>query len=144
MQTYTEDELRLLAHSLYDNYGKNHPKAVIFALEGPLGAGKTTFTKYLAQAAGISDKILSPTFILHREYIGLDHIDAWRMENPGELLNLGIEKMISQNHIIVVEWADKVADIINKFSKQARIIWIKFEPTESINERRISIENLGH
>src|SRR3972149_11064357 len=53
-------------------------KPGLIALEGPLGAGKTTLTKAIAKELGIGDVIVSPTFILHREYPGLDHVDAWR------------------------------------------------------------------
>lgn len=120
-------------------------KAIIFALVGPLGAGKTTFTKSLARAMGITDTILSPTFTLHSEYDQLDHIDLWRIEDPQELVALGLDKMVAAKRVIVVEWAEKAEKLIKGLSKkEVKLIWIKFEYGEKENERRISYEGFGN
>ena len=116
-------------------------EAVIIALEGPLGAGKTIFTKAFARAMGIKDPILSPTFTLHSEYGQLDHIDLWRIDDPQELLALGLEKMVQDKKVIIIEWAEKARDQVLRLSPQTTIIWIKFEYGEKENERRISYES---
>ncbi len=119
-------------------------KAVIIALEGPLGVGKTTFTKCLARAMGIKDVVLSPTFTLHSEYGVLDHIDLWRIEDPQELIALGLDKMIAAKKVIVIEWAEKTREQIFQFKSQAIIIWVRFEYGNKENERRIEYEDLSN
>lgn len=124
-------------------------KPGIIALEGPLGAGKTTFTKELAKSLGVEDVILSPTFVLHRQYMGengitLDHIDCWRMESGAELEQLDLEKMLELGSLVVIEWADMFEEEIKKLrNKGTKIIWVKMEHADRENERRVSYEDLG-
>lgn len=116
----------------------------IIALEGPLGAGKTTLTKAVAEEMGIKDVVVSPTFILHREYPGLDHIDAWRVEDFSEIERLGLAKMLANKHLVVIEWADKFDKEIKKLSNEAiKIVWVKIGYGEEENERRIIYEDIG-
>ncbi len=117
-------------------------KAVIIALEGELGSGKTTFTKALAHIMGIKDIVVSPTFTLHEAYYGLDHIDAWRTETSEEVMALGLERMVTDKRIIVIEWAEKVKNEIDKFRVQAKIIWIKFQYSPKFNSRRITVTKI--
>ncbi len=106
--------------------------------------GKTTFTKSLARAMGIKDTVLSPTFILHEEYDQLDHIDLWRIEDPQELVALGLDKMIAAKRVIVIEWAEKAKKLIKRLSKkEVKLIWIKFEYAKKENERVITWNGLG-
>jgi len=126
-------------------------KPNIVALEGPMGVGKTAFTKVLAKALDIKDEIVSPTFVLHRSYLGksgiaLNHIDCWRMESYFELEQVGLAKMIEEKSIIVIEWADKFEKEIKRLSNNdVKLIWVRIEyPSTSSgqvvnkNERRIS------
>ena len=115
----------------------------IIAMEGPLGAGKTTLTKAIAKELEIKDMIVSPTFILHRDYPGLDHIDAWRAEDFWEIENLGLAKMIANKHLIIIEWADKFEFEIRNLKLENRVIWVKIEYAEKENERSISYEDIG-
>ncbi len=138
-------DTRQLAKKLYEQLrpiiGK---KAIIIALEGPLGAGKTTFTQAFARAMGVKDPVLSPTFTLHGEYGDLDHLDMWRIDNPKELVDLGLERMMAAKRVVVIEWAEKAKDQILRLKSQAVIIWFKFAYGEKENERRISYEDFGH
>ena len=117
----------------------------IFALSGPLGAGKTRFAKGLAQALGITDNIISPTYVLETEYKIFDsdklfiHIDCYRMETFDELLRLGIEKRIKHKDVIVIEWADKFKFEIRNLKFENKIAWVKIEYGEKENERIITI-----
>jgi tRNA threonylcarbamoyladenosine biosynthesis protein TsaE len=97
-------------------------KAVVIALKGDLGAGKTTFTQMLAKELGIEETITSPTFVIQKRYKikkgpdpfkKLIHIDAYRLESSDELLNLDWKELISNpENIICLEWPERVADII--------------------------------
>jgi len=124
-------------------------RAIIFALEGPLGAGKTEFTKGLARAMGIKKEIVSPTYNLSNEYSPaltinhqpstiLHHLDAWRIESGQELENLDFAGIITDKSVIAVEWADRVADTIHAYSEDAVIIWIKIKYAKKQNERLIN------
>ena len=90
----------------------------VLALYGPLGAGKTQLVKGLAAGLGVSpdEPIVSPTFVLVREYAGrlrLYHLDAYRLSGPDELAGLGWEEMLDDSHaVVVLEWADRVAAAI--------------------------------
>lgn len=105
-------------------------RALIIALEGNLGSGKTTFIQGLAKGLKIKESVLSPTFVIQKDfslglknYRSLYHIDAYRLKNPGELLELGFKELIrNPENLIVIEWADKIKKLL-----PSKIIWIKFE-----------------
>jgi tRNA threonylcarbamoyladenosine biosynthesis protein TsaE len=81
------------------------PKDVI-ALEGDLGAGKTTFTKGLAKGLGITRAVSSPTFTIVKEYKGrlpLYHMDVYRLEDTFE--DLGFDEYFEGDGVTVIEWA---------------------------------------
>ena len=82
------------------------------ALIGPLGAGKTTFTKFLLAALGVADDIVSPTFALAHEYHGklfsVEHWDLYRLSAiPDELF-----ERVSPKCIRIIEWANKFEEVI--------------------------------
>jgi len=114
---------------------------VVLALVGDLGTGKTTFTKYLASDLDIKDAIISPTFIIHREYKipktdrYLHHLDLYRIQSESELLEIGINDFIKGKDIAVIEWADKFKNFINR-QKGVKIVWLYFEHV-SENERNL-------
>jgi tRNA threonylcarbamoyladenosine biosynthesis protein TsaE len=108
-----------LARELSNSLPKE--KAIIIALEGELGSGKTTFLQGFAKGLGIKDKILSPTFVLMKKYqipntkYQFYHIDCYRIKKPKELLTLGFEEIISNpKNIVAIEWAEKVAKLLPK------------------------------
>jgi tRNA threonylcarbamoyladenosine biosynthesis protein TsaE len=89
------------------------PKIVL--LQGDLGAGKTTLVKGIAagfQAASQED-VTSPTFTLVHEYRGpsatLYHIDLYRVDTPRELETLGLDDLMSENSVLLIEWGEKFA-----------------------------------
>ena len=127
-------------------------RAVILALEGPLGAGKTTLTKELAKLLGIKENITSPTFVLNVSYrfriydlgfMNLEHLDVWRLEGWNEVERLGLQKMIDDKSLIVIEWADRFREqlISESVKLKIRLIWVKIEYGEG-EERKINLEVL--
>lgn len=85
----------------------------VIALEGDLGAGKTTFVKYCAEALGITETIDSPTFTLLKSYGPplLHHIDAYRLE--GGHTSFDVEDAINDpDAIIFVEWASFIQEAL--------------------------------
>jgi len=110
-------------------------KATVIALIGELGAGKTTFVQKFARACGITEPVLSPTFVILKKYGNLIHIDAYRLKNSAELVALGIHDLMSDpNNVIIIEWADRVSDILPD-----DCITIHFEHVDETT-RKISIE----
>lgn len=90
-------------------------------LIGDLGAGKTAFTKGLAEAFGIASRIASPTFVVLKVYPvkkhptikRLAHVDAYRLKKADSLKAVGLEDYITDPETVtVIEWADTVAQIL--------------------------------
>lgn len=89
----------------------------VLALSGELGSGKTCFTAGLATGLGISDKyqITSPTFTIINEYPGrlkLCHIDVYRLNSSYEFEDLGYEEYFCGGGVVVIEWAEKIAQLL--------------------------------
>src|SRR5918911_2290651 len=87
----------------------------VVGLAGDLGAGKTRLVQGAAAALGVQDPVLSPTFMLLREYDGdvpVNHVDAYRLSGPAELEDLGIENVLDPGTVVFVEWADRVAQAL--------------------------------
>jgi tRNA threonylcarbamoyladenosine biosynthesis protein TsaE len=91
--------------------------AIVVLLQGDLGSGKTTFTKYLAKALGVSQTITSPTFVIfkryslnkHKRFNNLFHFDCYRLESKNDLEILGFEEIVrSPTNIVVLEWPENV------------------------------------
>ena len=87
------------------------PKLVV--LTGDLGAGKTTLIKGIAEGFGAAqqDDVTSPTFTLVHEYRGPDvnlyHVDLYRVDTPRELETLGIDDLMNERSVILIEWGEK-------------------------------------
>jgi hypothetical protein len=98
-----EDELRDFAAEFAL---KLQPGDVV-ALSGPLGAGKTTFVKAAVRARTGDDPVTSPTFTFWHRYRAetpIDHIDLYRIEDPRELAELGLDDAFGGESIVFVEW----------------------------------------
>ncbi len=101
------------------------PDGTAVALEGTLGAGKTRLTQALAVACGVPrETVLSPTFVLCHHYSAkrsLHHLDAYRINDDDEFLELGVEEFFDSNGITLVEWADRVAGCLPADHLQLKI-----------------------
>jgi tRNA threonylcarbamoyladenosine biosynthesis protein TsaE len=97
----------------------------VITLSGDLGAGKTVFTKGLAEGMSISETVTSPTFTIIKEYEGrlaLYHFDVYRLADPDELDELGVDEYFYSDGVSVVEWGDKVASLIPEEHLEIKII----------------------
>jgi tRNA threonylcarbamoyladenosine biosynthesis protein TsaE len=114
----------------------------IILLNGDLGAGKTTFTKFLAECMGIKNPVTSPTFTLIQEYMGtnmgLIHCDMYRIEDESEVIEMGLEDMLydmPSNKVAIIEWPNNIAGIL----KNLKTIKITIEKGEG-DSRFITID----
>ena len=113
------------------------PKLVV--LRGDLGAGKTTLVKGIAEGfnAASQENVTSPTFTLIHEYRGpsatLYHIDLYRVDTQRELETLGLDDLMSEHSVLLIEWGEKFERFQNE-----RDVEIVLERV-SENERRIKV-----
>lgn len=109
----------------------------VVAYKGGMGAGKTTFTRGLAQGLGLADEVISPTFALVNEYRGkitLYHFDMYRIENTDDLETTGFYDYPLENSVFAIEWSENIADALPKSSVVIEIKYI------NENERQIIVE----
>lgn len=123
-------------------------RAKVIALQGDLGAGKTTFTQGFLKALGVTHHVTSPTFLIVRKYEistplqrGVAHyhhayhFDLYRIQKPKELLDLGFKKIISDPHaIVLIEWPERIEKILPK-----NTVWIHFEHGKNASQRLIRL-----
>lgn len=99
----------------------------IIFLNGEIGAGKTTFTKYLVEVYGLSDEVCSPTFALENRYETKNgliiHFDLYRIKSEEELDMIGFFDTLKEDAAILIEWADKFN--IEKYIKNYKIMSFK-------------------
>lgn len=109
----------------------------VVALHGNLGAGKTCFTQGLAQAAGVTEPICSPTYTLISEYQGdvlFHHIDLYRLSGPQEALDLGFDEYLEADGLTVIEWAERADELL-----PAHTVHLRIDRGDSDDQRVISI-----
>jgi tRNA threonylcarbamoyladenosine biosynthesis protein TsaE len=98
------DDTRELARRL----ARRAPPGTLIVLTGPLGAGKTTLIRFLAEALGSEAAVTSPTYTLVHEYPTpegvLVHIDAFRLDDAAALEQLGLDETLERARLVVVEW----------------------------------------
>lgn len=117
--------------------GRSLERGTVLALTGDLGAGKTCFTKGLAEGLGIQGEVTSPTFTLVHEHTGgrlpLYHIDLYRLDDDDAIDSIGLDDYLHGDGITVVEWADKFADWM-----PSGVRWVKFRILEG-DQREITL-----
>ncbi len=115
------EETKQAAFDFAANLKPRGTGATIVGLYGELGAGKTTFMKYLAEHFGVKETVQSPTFVIMKSFNlstppffnKLIHIDAYRLEDPSEMLKLGWQEMIGYpKNLICIEWPEKIENIL--------------------------------
>ena len=119
--TYSATQTKSLGKKIIQKLSEENKEAVVIALKGELGSGKTTFVQGIAKGLGIKDKILSPTFVLMKKYKipnsqkRFYHIDCYRIKRAQDLSALSLQKLFSDSqNIIVIEWAERIEKILPK------------------------------
>ena len=116
----------------------------VLALEGDLGAGKTSFTRELTRALGCARLANSPTFSLFQRYRGgrlaVLHGDFYRLNSPAELDDLGWEEMLHElsQGVVVVEWSNRFPARLP--ADHLRMVW-HLRPAEE--EREVELHAAG-
>ena len=117
------------------------PRGFFIAMEGDLGAGKTTFTQGMARGLGVCRRVTSPTFNLIQIYddgkIPLYHVDAYRLESSEEGFEIGLEEYIDAEGLCLVEWAQNVTSLFPEDYLQVRMVKLENEV------RRLEFEAFG-
>jgi tRNA threonylcarbamoyladenosine biosynthesis protein TsaE len=111
--TYTLDRIDEIAHLLIQEAGDQK----VWIFRGEMGAGKTTLIKSLAKALEVADSVSSPTFGIVNEYqtqgkVLLYHFDFYRLDDPMEALDIGIEEYFYSGNYCWLEWAEKIAPFL--------------------------------
>ena len=124
-----------------DKHAKFIKSGQIITLTGDLGGGKTTYIQALAKTLGVQKRVTSPTFVLmkiypvkHKHLDKICHIDAYRIQNPEDLLAIGAgEYLKDKKCLTLIEWGEKVRSILPAHKK------ITFEVIDN-NTRKITFK----
>ena len=111
--TYTLDRIDEMAQLLIQEAGDQK----VWIFRGEMGAGKTTLIKSLAKALQVADSVSSPTFGIVNEYQTqakglIYHFDFYRLDDPMEALDIGIEEYFYSGNYCWLEWAEKIAPFL--------------------------------
>ena len=119
----------------------NEPHRV-FAFDGVMGAGKTTFIKKLVEAMGSNDIVNSPTFAIVNVYDveqpqkgEVYHFDCYRLKDIREAMDFGAEEYLYSGNYCFIEWPEKIEPLLPDDT-----VWVKIEQQEN-GERRLVIGN---
>ncbi|MFL2629785.1 MAG: tRNA (adenosine(37)-N6)-threonylcarbamoyltransferase complex ATPase subunit type 1 TsaE [Flavobacteriaceae bacterium] len=98
------------------NFVLKNKKFLIIRIDGEIGSGKTTLIKSLCESLGVLQNVSSPTFSIVNEYLineksKIFHFDFFRIKNPIEALDIGLEDYLESNHLCILEWGQ----IVNKY-----------------------------
>lgn len=119
--------------------------ALVLALKGNLGAGKTTFVQGFLRGAGIRKKITSPTFTIvksykvkiYKDYKKIYHIDCYRIYKSKDISNIGIKEILNNSgNVVLIEWPERIKRMLPKTA-----ITIKLKYGRKENERIIIMKN---
>ncbi|MBI2035377.1 MAG: tRNA (adenosine(37)-N6)-threonylcarbamoyltransferase complex ATPase subunit type 1 TsaE [Candidatus Liptonbacteria bacterium] len=144
-----EKNVAAIARQLVDS----RDKALVLGLTGELGSGKTFFVKKFLSFLGVKEKVVSPTFVIMKEYALTNksnktnksdkiyktngtykkayHVDVYRLEDERSVLRLGLKEIVAENgNIVFIEWAEKIKKLLPRST-----IWIKFMHGKRENER---------
>jgi len=140
--TTSPQETHAVAKQFLHTLTLHDDDATLVGFVGPLGAGKTEFIRGLLQSAGVTDPVTSPTYTIETvyelpesEFERAYHIDAYRLESGQDLKDIGfVDRLADGKGVLLIEWADRVADILPEHT-------IKITITPEDDRRVISIND---
>lgn len=113
----------------------------VICLDGDLGAGKTTLTKFIGKHLNIVETITSPSFSIVKEYEGdlrFYHMDAYRLLSLDEAYEVDVERYIYSDGVFVLEWAEKLKEILPE-----NIVSLTMIAGSDINKREVIVSGKG-
>lgn len=139
--TSSEEETRAVARS----FAERLQRGDVVALTGELGAGKTQFVKGVCEAFGVTEHVMSPSFVILNRYSGRDksdaelliyHLDLYRVASIEEVYDIGIEEFVYGDGITLIEWAELLGEMLpaNRYD-------VRLSLGADTHERLISIEH---
>jgi tRNA threonylcarbamoyladenosine biosynthesis protein TsaE len=137
LRTQTADETRAVGEAIAPLLRARD--AVI--LTGELGAGKTTFVQGVARGLGVHEHVVSPTFMLVREYSGrldIAHVDVYRLDRLQEVVDLALDELGAGDDVLLVEWGDAIEGLLPE--DRLRVELTSDDATEA---RRLAITASG-
>jgi tRNA threonylcarbamoyladenosine biosynthesis protein TsaE len=107
------DTIRTTAKQFIEQIGDR----TVFAFNGKMGAGKTTFIKAICEVMGVNETVNSPTFSIVNEYEAADgriiyHFDCYRINKVQEALDLGAEEYLYSGNLCFIEWSENIAPLL--------------------------------
>ena len=129
------DDLPRIAQLFLEEFGHNK----IFAFDGEMGVGKTTFISALLTAMGVHELEGSPTYSIVNVYESamfgkINHFDMFRIKNDAEAFDAGIEEMLYSGGVCLIEWPEKVINLLPN-----NTIWVYIRKLDN-DSRTITIE----
>jgi tRNA threonylcarbamoyladenosine biosynthesis protein TsaE len=124
-----------------ERLAKNLKPGDIVALIGELGAGKTVLAQGILKGLGVKEPVQSPSFIMIREYNGrvpIVHIDLYRLRGSEDFEALGFEEYLDGQYVVVIEWGDKIVNLLPQHSHIIHITWGQ----DHNEQRKISVSKV--
>lgn len=118
-------------------FGKELHPGEVAAFYGELGSGKTFFIKWLCEQLQVMQPVTSPTFTIMNEYYTkgnflIYHFDFYRIEADAELSNLGLDEFLYNEHICLIEWANKIEKFLPASRWEVHLDFTKNNPRERL------------
>ena len=132
---YSEEDTR----KIVSEFAKTLKIGDVILLNGDLGAGKTTFTRFVLQARGVQDIINSPTFSILKSYKGdmvFHHFDTYRISTD-EAIEAGFDEILDdKDSVILIEWSENIAPLLpsKRIVINIRLVGDNTREIEIINE----------
>lgn len=133
---YQLNQIKVVAHQLIAYAGDEK----IWVFQGQMGAGKTTLIKAISKELNVLDQVSSPTFGIVNEYETTSgkriyHFDFYRLDDPTEALDIGIEEYFYSGEYCWIEWAEKIAQFLPEEFLLIKIV------IDSENDRTITLQH---